>query len=180
MASRKSQQHPNDAVAMLTADHEKVHALFEEFSEIKDDGGRQDKAAIVEQICNELTIHATLEEEVFYPAVRKAIDDADLMDEALVEHASAKELIAQLESMDPKDDLYDAKVTVLREQIDHHVEEEEGNMFIKVKKAKVDTAALGAKMLKRRLALREEMGLATEEEADEEKAPARTKARKRA
>ena len=84
---------------------------------------------MVRKICNELTVHAQIEEEIFYPAVRKAIDDGDLMDEALVEHAGAKELISQLEAMDPEDELYDAKVTVLGEQIDHHVKEEEGEMF---------------------------------------------------
>jgi CO dehydrogenase/acetyl-CoA synthase beta subunit len=86
------------------------------------------------------------------------------MDEALVEHAGAKELIAQLQSMDPEDELYDAKVTVLGEQIDHHVKEEEGDMFVQAKKAKVDTEALGVKMLKRKLALTEEMGMADEQE----------------
>ena len=90
------------------------------------------------------------------------------MDEALVEHACAKDLISQLESADPKDDLYDAKVTVLGEQIDHHVEEEEGNMFVQTRKAKVDTTALGAKMLKRKQALMEEMGIAAEEDSNEE------------
>ncbi|MDP9012387.1 MAG: hemerythrin domain-containing protein [Pseudomonadota bacterium] len=170
MATSKAQQSTQDAIAMLTADHEKVRALFEEFSEIKDDAAKQEKMALVEKVCNELTVHATLEEEIFYPAVRKAIEDGDLMDEALVEHACAKELIAQLESMDPKDKLYDAKVTVLGEQINHHVEEEEGNMFVQAKKAKVDTASLGAKMLKRKMALMAEMGMVDEEEGSDEEA----------
>jgi hypothetical protein len=86
------------------------------------------------------------------------------MDEALVEHAGAKDLIAQLEEMGADDDLYDAKVTVLGEQIDHHVKEEEGDMFKKAKKANVDTAALGATMLKRKQALMTELGLSAEEE----------------
>lgn len=139
-----------DAIAMLTADHKKVKGLFEQFKKMKDDGSDDEKAAIVQQICTELTIHAELEEEIFYPAVRGQIDDEDLMDEAEVEHAGAKDLIAQLESMEPGDDLYDAKVTVLGEQIDHHVKEEEGEMFPKVKKAKVDTSALGAEMASRK------------------------------
>jgi CO dehydrogenase/acetyl-CoA synthase beta subunit len=91
------------------------------------------------------------------------------MDEALVEHAGAKELIAQLEHASPDDDLYDAKVTVLGEQIDHHVKEEEGDMFPKAKRAKVDTEALGATMLKRKIALMDKMGM-NEEEDDSEKA----------
>ena len=139
-----------DAIAMLVADHKQVKALFEEFKNIKDDGDDDQKAALVEQICAALTVHAELEEEIFYPAAREQIGDEDLMDEAEVEHAGAKDLIAQLESMEPGDDLYDAKVTVLGEQIDHHVKEEEGDMFPKVKKAKVDTAALGAEMAARK------------------------------
>jgi hemerythrin superfamily protein len=163
-----------DAVALLTADHKKVKKLFSDFEDLKEDGSDEDKAAIVEQICNELKIHTTLEEEIFYPAVRKAIEEEDLMDEALVEHAGAKELIAQLEEASPDDDLYDAKVTVLGEQIDHHVKEEEGEMFPKAKKAKLDTEALGAKMLKRKSALLQTMGLEQEEESEEEaKKPAR-------
>ena len=115
MAAKKTRKDPSDAITMLTTDHEKVHALFEEFAELQDSGTKTEKSAIVKKICDELTIHATIEEEIFYPAVRTAIDDADLMDEALVEHACAKDLIAQLESADPKNDLYDAKVTVLGE-----------------------------------------------------------------
>ena len=138
-----------DAIAMLMADHKKVKSLFDQFKKMKD-GSEEEKAAVVEQICAELTVHAELEEEIFYPAVREKIGDEDLMDEALVEHAGAKDLIAQLENMNPGDDLYDAKVTVLGEQIDHHVKEEEGEMFPKVKKAKVDTTALGAEMASRK------------------------------
>ena len=159
-----------DAITLLKSDHRQVKALFSEFDKLKDDGSEEDKAAIVAQICNELTIHAAIEEEIFYPAVRKATEDADLMDEALVEHAGAKELIAQLEGASADDDLYSAKVTVLGQQIDHHIQEEERRMFREVKKAKVDTAALGAKMMKRKMALMEEMGVAGDdaEEQDEE------------
>src|ERR1700716_411925 len=126
-----------DAIALLKSDHKQVKALFSEFDEIKDDGADEDKAAIVAQICDELEIHAAIEEEIFYPAIRKAIDDSDLLDEALVEHAGAKDLIAQLEDAAADDDLYNAKVTVLGEQIEHHVQDEEGSMFAKAKKAKV-------------------------------------------
>jgi hemerythrin superfamily protein len=161
-----------DAIAMLTADHKKVKRLFSEFNKLQEEGSDEEKSSIVEQICNELKIHTELEEEIFYPAVRKAIDDSDLMDEALVEHAGAKDLIVQLEDASPGDDLYDAKVTVLGEQIDHHVKEEEGSMFPKAKKAKLDTEALGATMLKRKMALMEKMGMNTEDEEEAEK-PAR-------
>jgi hypothetical protein len=95
-----------------------------------------------------------VEEEIFYPAVRAAIDDDDLMDEADVEHAGARELIAQLEDMEPGDDHYDAKVTVLGENVDHHVKEEQDEMFPKARKAKLDLAALGAAMLERKRELR--------------------------
>ena len=153
-----------DAIAMLTADHKRVKKLFSDFDQLKEEGSDEDKAAIVEEICNELKIHTAVEEEIFYPAVREAIEDSDLMDEALVEHAGAKDLIAQLEEASPEDDLYDAKVTVMGEQIDHHVKEEEGDMFPKARKAKVDTQALGAAMAKRKVELKTELGLDDEDE----------------
>jgi hemerythrin superfamily protein len=154
-----------DAIALLTADHKKVKQLFSKFDRLKDSGSDAEKSDVVARICNELKVHTGIEEEIFYPAVRKAIEDSDLMDEALVEHAGAKELIAQLEDMDSEDDLYNAKVTVLGEQIDHHVKQEEGNMFSKAKKAKVDTAALGVKMLKRKTDLLHEMGISEDDGA---------------
>ena len=136
---------PNDAIAMLEADHAKVKSLFEQFEALSD-RSKVSKKKIADQICMELTIHTEVEEQVFYPAVRKPVNDEDLMDEAVVEHASAKELIAQIMEMDPDDDLYDAKVKVLSEQIEHHVGEEEDDMFPKVRKGKVDLVALGAEM----------------------------------
>jgi len=140
-----------DAIALLTADHKVVKGLFAEFTKLKDhDRADTKKAALVKQVCDALKVHAEIEEEIFYPAVRKAIDDGDLMDEALVEHSGAKDLIAQLEDMNPEDDLYDAKVTVLSEQIEHHVKEEEGDMFVKAKAAKVDVVHLGAQMADRK------------------------------
>jgi len=168
-----------DALAMLMADHKKVKKLFSEFDKLKEEGGDEDKSAIVNQICNELKIHTELEEEIFYPAVRKAIDDSDLMDEALVEHAGAKDLIAQLEDASPDDDLYDAKVTVLSEQIDNHVKEEERDMFPKTKKAEVDTEALGATMLKRKIALMDKMGMSAEDDDSDDKDAKPTRAAKR-
>jgi hemerythrin superfamily protein len=169
--TKRSDSNEQDAITMLMADHKKVKKLFSDFDKLKEEGSEEDKSAIVDQICNELKIHAELEEEIFYPAVREAIEDSDLMDEALVEHAGAKDLIAQLEDANPDDDLYDAKVTVLGEQINHHVKEEEGEMFPKAKKAKVDTRALGATMLKRKISLMEKMGMNTEaDDGDEEDA----------
>jgi hemerythrin superfamily protein len=162
-----------DAIALLTADHAKVKKLFKEFEDLKEeDGSAEDKSVLVTRICNELKVHTEIEEEIFYPAVRKAIDDSDLMDEALVEHAGAKELIAQLEDMNPDDEQYDAKVTVLGEQIQHHVKEEEGEMFPKAKKAKVDGEALGVQMTERKAELM------AETESDEEATKAKPRAAK--
>jgi hemerythrin superfamily protein len=162
-----------DAIALLTADHAKVKKLFKEFADLKEeDGSAEDKSALVTLICHELQVHTEIEEEIFYPAVRKAIDDSDLMDEALVEHAGAKELIAQLEDMSPDDELYDAKVTVLGEQIQHHVKEEEGEMFPKARKAKIDGEALGVQMAERKAELM------AETESDEEAPKAKHRATK--
>jgi iron-sulfur cluster repair protein YtfE (RIC family) len=136
---------PQDAIGTLKADHEKVKSLFEQFEALSD-RSTVSKKKIADQICMELSIHAEVEEQVFYPAVRGPVKDDDLMDEAVVEHASAKELIAQIMEMDPGDDLYDAKVKVLSEQIEHHVKEEEEEMFPKVRKGKVDLVALGEEM----------------------------------
>ena len=152
-----------DAITLLKADHAKVKKLFKDFEDLKEeDGSAEDKSELVIQICNQLKVHTEIEEEIFYPAVRKAIDDSDLMDEALVEHAAAKELIAQLEGMNPDDEQYDAKVTVLGEQIQHHVKEEEDEMFPKAKKAKIDGEALGVQMSERKAELM------AETESDEE------------
>lgn len=141
---------PNDAIAMLTADHREVKAMFEQYDKLGDRANAS-KKKLADQICDALTLHATIEEEIFYPALRAASKEAaDLLDEALVEHAGAKDLIAQLQEMDPEDDLYDAKVTVLGEQIDHHVGEEEGEMFKTAKKAGLDMVALGTEMAQRK------------------------------
>ena len=141
----------DDAISLLTADHDKVKDLFKQFEEIKDSRGGKQKEKIVAQACHELTIHTKLEDEIFYPAVRSAIDDDNLMNEAKVEHDGAKGLIAQLESMDAGDELYVAKFTVLSEYVKHHIEEEQNEMFPKARKAEqLDMAALGQRMLKRK------------------------------
>lgn len=150
-ASNRSSGKAHDAIAMLIADHDNVKRLFKSFEKAKEDEVDDDeKQQLVQEICAELTIHAQLEEEIFYPAARDAIDDEDLIDEAEVEHASAKDLIAQLEDMDPGDELYDAKVTVLGEYIDHHVKEEQDEMFPKVRKAKIDLEELATEMQARK------------------------------
>ena len=134
-----------DAVALLKADHRKVEELFEQFEGAKGDGKKQ-KIAL--QICLELTVHAKIEEDVFYPACEGAIEE-DLLKEAYVEHDSAKVLIAEIEAGGPDDEFYDAKVKVLSEMIEHHVEEEEKRvegMFSQARKAGLDMDELGARM----------------------------------
>jgi hemerythrin superfamily protein len=142
-----------DAIALLIADHRHVAKLFADFKNLKDEGSDEEKASVVRQICQELLVHSSIEEEIFYPAVRRAIEDDDLMDQALVEQTGAKDLIAQLQAAEPDDDLYDAKVIVLGEQIDHHVMEEEGNMFPQARGAGVDIETIGSEMLARKAEL---------------------------
>lgn len=138
-----------DAIALLKADHDNVKAMFERF-EALGDRALASKKKLAREICLELTKHTIAEEEIFYSAVREAVGDEDMVDEATVEHACAKDLIAQILSMEPSDDLYDAKVKVLSEQIEHHVEEEEGEMFPKAKKSGLDMATLGEAILARK------------------------------
>jgi len=141
-----------DAVTLLKADHAEVKKCFKAYQKLVDkdaDGG--ERQAMAEQICLLLTVHAQIEEEIFYPAAREVLGEAvDLVDEADVEHASAKDLIAQIQSMQPDDDHYDAKVKVLGEYIDHHVQEEQDEMFPKVKDAGMDTKAVGQQLSERK------------------------------
>ncbi len=133
----------NDAVDLLDADHVAVKKLFAEFKKLCEaDAPGEEKKAVADKICMELTVHAELEEQIFYPAARDAIDDDDLLNEAEVEHASAKDLIAQILEMSPEEELFDAKVIVLGEYIDHHVEEERNEMFVKARKSEMDLKAM--------------------------------------
>ena len=139
-----------DAITLLTEDHENVKATFEQY-EALGERAHVTKKRLATQICTELTKHATAEEEIFYPAVRAAgKDKEDLVDEAIVEHASAKDLIAQILDMEPTEELFDAKVKVLSELIDHHVQEEEGEMFPKARKAGLDLEQLGQQIAERK------------------------------
>jgi hypothetical protein len=161
-ASAKSSKsgNKNDAIALLTADHKEVQKLFKEYDKlVESEAGDEEKRELAEQICAMLTVHATIEEEIFYPAAREGMEEQDLLDEAEVEHASAKDLIAQIEEMEPAEELYDAKVKVLGEYINHHVKEEEGEMFPAAKKAKLDLEMLGEELLVRKQALMAEMGI---------------------
>jgi len=138
-----------DAIALLKADHRQVEAWFSQFSKSK---SQQKKQQLAIQICDALTVHTTIEEEIFYPAFIEATGDKDIHHEAVVEHAGAKILIAEVQSMSPDDDYYDAKVTVLSEMIKHHVKEEEqpGGMFSEAKKSDMDLHALGEQLLARK------------------------------
>lgn len=144
-----------DAIKLLTADHKEVKGLFKAYDKlVKDEADSGEKQALALQICAMLTAHATIEEEIFYPAAREVLgDDEDLVDEADVEHASAKELIAQIEAGSPDEPLFDAKVKVLGEYIDHHVKEEEGEMFPKVGKSDLDLDAIGEELEARKAEL---------------------------
>jgi hemerythrin superfamily protein len=138
-----------DAIALLEAQHREVEEMFKKFEALTD-RAKASKKKIADQVCTALTLHAQIEEEIFYPATREASKETeDMVDEAVVEHASAKDLIAQILEMDPEDDLYDAKVKVLSEQIEHHVKEEEEEMFPKVRELGLDLAALGQEMAMR-------------------------------
>ncbi|MES3023416.1 MAG: hemerythrin domain-containing protein [Pseudomonadota bacterium] len=148
-----------DALELLKADHDKVKSLFREFESMK--GSDQDdderKAELVDEICYELTLHTMIEEEIFYPVVRSAIDNDDMMDEADVEHAGARELISQLEVMYPGDDHFDATVTVLGEEIAHHIEKEEAEMFDAAREAGLDLEDLAEQLLARKEELEEDL-----------------------
>jgi len=172
-ASKKS---TFDALRLLTDDHKKVKKMFDEFEKLRGKENVEDrKQLLVETACAELTIHTQLEEEMFYPAAREAIAQTDLLDEATVEHAVARQLITELAAMQPDDDLYDARFTVLGEYIRHHIEEEEKELFPKIRKSDIDLAELGAEMQERKLELRDELGFTAEDEDEEENQHERTR-----
>jgi len=146
---------PADAIKLLKDDHKEVKNYFKQYESLEDDAEKQ---ALADKICTALTVHAQIEEEIYYPATREAINDDDLLDEAEVEHASAKQLIAEIQSMKAGDRLFDAKVTVLGEYIDHHVEEEEGEMFPESGDSDLDLKELGAKLTARKAELMAQSG----------------------
>ena len=144
MASSKS-----DAVALLKSDHRKVEDLFEKYAKAR---GGERKAALVKEICTELMVHTMIEEEIFYPALRGEAED-DVLDEAQVEHDGAKVLIAELLDSTPDESFYDAKVMVLKEEIKHHVKEEEKpseGLFAQARDADIDLKELGEQLAERK------------------------------
>jgi hemerythrin-like domain-containing protein len=139
-----------DAIGFLVADHRDVSVMLKQYEELSD-RAKASKQKLTEKICNALIAHTQIEEEIFYPAVREQVKDSeDMVDEAVVEHQAAKDLIKQLKEMDPDEDLYDAKVKVLGEEIEHHVKEEEEEMFKQAKKSGLDLMALGQEMAQRK------------------------------
>ena len=152
-----------DACDLLDADHRAVKKLFKEYEELTESrarGAAQKKLDLAHQICTELSVHARIEEEIFYPALRAAIKDTDLLDAAEVEHQTAKDLIAQIQDAAEADDKFDAKVTVLGESIDHHVKEERGEIFVKARAArKLDLVSMRDELEARKEELMSEMGV---------------------
>jgi hemerythrin-like domain-containing protein len=158
MATRSAK----DACDLLDADHRNVKKMFKEYEELAESRARnsaQMKMQLARQICTELTVHAQIEEEIFYPAVRTAIKETDLLDEAAVEHQSAKELVAQIEAGPEADDMCDAMVKVLGEYVDHHIKEEKNELFPKARAARgLDLMAIRETLEARKEELKSEMG----------------------
>lgn len=142
-----------DATMLLKADHKLVAQLFEEYEQTE---SISQKKQLVEQICKELSIHAQVEEEIFYPAVQSALKDHELVPEAIVEHSTLKDLIASVEGKEPDNDMFDAKIKVMSEYVKHHVKEEENEMFVEAKTTGLDMVQLGALMDARKTQLASE------------------------
>jgi len=150
-----------DAIDLLKADHDEVDTMFKEYEDLKEGGRANAKQQLAQRICDALTVHATIEEEIFYPAVhRERGETGELIDEARVEHLSLKDIIGRLEAAPPNDPLYDAGIKVLSEYVKHHVREEENELFPKVRRMDLDLDALGAQLQARK----EELTMETEQQ----------------
>ena len=159
----KSKAKATGAIELLKEQHDKVKKAFKEFEKLERED-TETQQQLVQSVCEDLKLHTTLEEELFYPAAREAIDDEDILNEAQVEHETAKMLIEQLENMGPDDPNFHATFTVLGEYVTHHVKEEEGEMFPEVKKSDLDLEELGARMHAR---MAELVGESAEEQPEE-------------
>jgi hemerythrin superfamily protein len=144
-----------DAIALLRADHKRVSELFEQYESTR---SATKKKTLVDTICQELTVHAQIEEEIFYPAVKAALKDKELVPEAQVEHQSLKDLIAQVRDKEPDGEMFDAKIKVMSEYVKHHVKEEQNEMFVRAKKTRLDMQQLGEQLAARKQALMEDPG----------------------
>jgi len=156
-AASKSSQ--TDAISLLKADHQRVRALCRQFEKLGDD---QDRIQLIEQACMELRVHTQVEEELFYPTARGLIEAEELLDEAAVEHEVAKQLIEKLETGDLDDDQRNATFKVLGEYVNHHIEEEETELFKQLRKADIDLQSLGGEMQARKEQLQQDLGIAVE------------------
>jgi len=153
--SKRASTRQKDAIQLLKADHREVEKLFGQFTKARS-GER--KLQLARKICMELRVHTEIEEEIIYPASREVLKDDDIVNEAVVEHQAAKDLIEQIEAMsDPSDEMFDAKMQVLQEQIEHHVEEEEKEYFPQVKKTDLDLKAIGEQLAARKKELMAQM-----------------------
>lgn len=147
------QARQKDACDLLEADHRAVRKLFDEYRSLSESRARSalaKKRDLAERICLELTVHTMIEEEIFYPAARGVVKDKSLLNEATVEHASARDLIEQIRGMDESDELFDAKVLVLGEYVEHHIKEERGELFPKVRQSRLNLLALREELEQRR------------------------------
>jgi hypothetical protein len=179
--SRSSSSSRAAIIEMLKADHKKVKKAFRDFEKLDPQEDSEECRAIVEETLGDVQVHATLEEELFYPAARSALSDEELIDEAEVEHMTVKVLIEQLKTMQPEDEKYGAMFKVLGEYINHHVKEEEGEMFPKLGRAKFDWDSLHDEIVGRRSELEQEFmphGAAVpDEDMEGEDAQAKSKSR---
>jgi len=150
-----------DACSLLDADHRKVKKMFGDYEALANSraaSAGQKKRELAAEICTALTVHAQIEEEIFYPALREAMKETDLLDEAQVEHGTVKSLIAQLETATDVDDMFDAKVKVLGEYVDHHVKEERNEIFVKARAARgLDLVAMREQLAARKDELMEDL-----------------------
>jgi hemerythrin superfamily protein len=173
----RSTDTPRDAIGLLKSDHRMVEQLFDQFEEAEDD----QLDSIAQRVCQLLTVHAQIEEEILYPQAMEAFEgeeeETELVHEAAVEHGTAKDLIAKIEGMSSDDETFKATVKVLSEYIKHHVKEEEGELFPKLKRTEADLKEVGARLAERKLELMEEMGI-EEEEPEQSSARKRTASRK--
>lgn len=150
MQTPTNSKHNDDAISLLEADHKVVSTLFKNYEKATE---KSEKKELVSKICNELSIHAKVEEEIFYPQVKAALKDTELVPEATVEHATLKYLIAQVVGKEPDGEMFDAKIKVMSEYVKHHVKEEEGEMFPKAKKTKLDFEMIGMEIIARKAQL---------------------------
>jgi len=147
MPTTKATPVHKEATAMLRADHKLVSELFEQYEKSRSPAKKKE---LVTQICKELTVHAQVEEEIFYPAVKAALKDHELIPEASVEHATLKDLIAQVEGLEPDGEMFDAKIKVMSEYVKHHVKEEQNEIFPKARATQLDMTELGAQISARK------------------------------